>query len=60
MYIEKHKMGRIQNYRMLREVQPSLTAIENSILTQKELNAYINGNICRDDVVRLIRSREDS
>ena len=42
------------------KVKQIMTAIENSVLTQKELNAYINGNICRDDVVRLIRSREDS
>ncbi len=49
-----------KKFRDVVKVKQIMTAIENRILTQEELNAYINGNICRDDVVSLIRSREDS
>lgn len=37
-----------------------MTAIENNILTQNELTAYINGKIQRDEVVKIIRSRASS
>lgn len=34
-----------------------MAAIENNLLTQDELNAYINGRIQRDDIVKIIRNR---
>lgn len=37
-----------------------MTAIENNILTQNELTAYIKGKIQRDEVVKIIRSRASS